>query len=177
MAGSRLVLIVSSQVISLLRFFLFLSFFWVPGCAAPTVPLAISCIFMPETSNVRRVRISRTIRCLPSYRVYCLVSFGFSPSFFLVTGYSAPTIFSRHVLHFHARDLQRSSSSDLPHLTTLAPASTSGAALFSFVFPGIVLFISRLMRKSSGHLVFAIAIPVSYRPVSTIPSSPLLQVA
>ena len=42
-------------------------------------------------------------------------------------------------------------------------------------FPGIALFFSRLTRKPSGHLVFAIAIPVFHRPISTIPSSPLLQ--
>ena len=91
MTGSRLLLVVTSQVICVL-WGGFLSFFWVQGCAAPTTHLAISCIFMLETWYVRRLRNSSTIRRLPSCRVYWLVSFVFSPSIFLVPGYSALTI-------------------------------------------------------------------------------------
>ena len=59
MTGSRLLLVVTSQVICVL-WGGFLSFFWVQGCAAPTTHLAISCIFMLETWYVRRLRNSST---------------------------------------------------------------------------------------------------------------------
>ena len=53
-----------------------------------------------------------------------------------------------------------------PHVSGL------GAALTFFAFPGVALFLSRLTRKPSDHLVFTIAFPVFHRPILTIYFSP-----
>ena len=116
--------------------------------------------------------LDHVLRRLPSCRHCCLVLYC-SSAFFLAPGPISTITLAISCILCQLSGTFVEFGLAIPY--NACPRIWLGRRAIVFRFPGIALFFSRLTRKPSGHLVFAIVFPVPHRPVSTIPSCLLLQ--